>query len=899
MCTTRVCDHGGAWSGCRQAVKRSPANSWLVGFKSCNVAERHFAGQIDGRTSCDITVYPSYIPGYSAASGVAQTELPCRFTRRHPQSPGSSSIHGAMGFVVRLTLTTTHVLDHEIRGRYASEWSVVLKTYTQQPKSTQQTMSAESMIPSWEKLGQSCEVNSTPHLQRVIGDSGVKRLPESNIGNQVAQRWLLPDATGTEEHAPTTSSTRIDHDFGRISVLGPSPVRIQPNLVVNTPGDVFENEADQIAEQVMRMSAPGYVRACPRGGEFPQCPDKQGHHETIQTKATHASGARISSVPSGVHNILRTPGQPMDAATRSFFEPRFGHDFSQVRIHTDASADASARALSARAYTAGSHIVFGSGQFSPTTLAGKRLLAHELTHVIQQQSQPLARRMIQRQDALICEKEKQPGVTVEYRGGRCRYRRVGGTDTEIWRLAFAAGFKPDFGIVERTFRKTPCFDRKRSFAQHIGSKFYFEVDSGQIVAFGGVNATDPSKTRCTVPGTAKKESKKPDTRDEKPTAGDQENKLVDEIIDLVSPGPKTPGNMQLAYRTLSSLSKAKLVGTLRILDNKHSFAFLILKDNIKKYAHLKGINVTKLVIAFDAVNKAEASRHIDHFAVAGIDPSSFGKPDPERLKQGKWNIKLTLSFQAAPDMTIYADDVADDRPKGKALKEQAQTHAGKNGILIPKNMNRGTTPNLWQAKQSAIAEIESANERFKGVARGAMETLMGAYVVGWMYVNPTIGALSARTGQYRGMVPRSVSKGSKPKGGRASPIDPSWRAHEEAGYDFLARSFDMVTAKNARVRIAAYNKAPRKIPGFPHSGKSKIKSTEWIPDYLARNTDGPINVFDMKMSKAGPTGPQRVGGELLEKYGGVVVSSRDPSFPVGMEIPPQRITVLRPKDIGR
>ena len=109
----------------------------------------------------------------------------------------------------------------------------------------------------------------------------------------------------------------------------------------------------------------------------------------------------------------------------------------------------------------------------------------------------------------------------------------------------------------------------------------------------------------------------------------------------------------------------------------------------------------------------------------------------------------------------------------------------------------------------------------------------------------------------------------------------------------------MVTAKNARVRIAAYNKAPRKIPGFPHSGKSKIKSTEWIPDYLARNTDGPINVFDMKMSKAGPTGPQRVGGELLEKYGGVVVSSRDPSFPVGMEIPPQRITVLRPKDIGR
>ena len=83
-------------------------------------------------------------------------------------------------------------------------------------------------------------------------------------------------------------------------------------------------------------------------------------------------------------------GQPLDARTRGFFENRFGHDFSQVRLHTDAKAAESARSVKAMAYTLGHNIVFGTGKYDPATMTGQRLLAHELTHVLQQKESPKA-----------------------------------------------------------------------------------------------------------------------------------------------------------------------------------------------------------------------------------------------------------------------------------------------------------------------------------------------------------------------------------------------------------------------------------------------------------------------------------------------------------------------------
>lgn len=96
------------------------------------------------------------------------------------------------------------------------------------------------------------------------------------------------------------------------------------------------------------------------------------------------NGSAFEAVRPVIYDVLNSPGQPLDRGTRTFFEPRFGHDFSRVRIHSDDEAAQSAHALSALAYTVGHHVVFGPGQYAPGTRTGDRLIAHELSHVLQQ-----------------------------------------------------------------------------------------------------------------------------------------------------------------------------------------------------------------------------------------------------------------------------------------------------------------------------------------------------------------------------------------------------------------------------------------------------------------------------------------------------------------------------------
>lgn len=118
-------------------------------------------------------------------------------------------------------------------------------------------------------------------------------------------------------------------------------------------------------------------------GECEECRKKQ----TLQRASLSSRGRGIEGegeVPPIVHEILHSPGQPLDATTRAFMEPRFGQDFSQVRLHTDPKAADSAQAVNALAYTIGHDVVFGPGQYAPETIAGKQVLAHELTHVVQQ-----------------------------------------------------------------------------------------------------------------------------------------------------------------------------------------------------------------------------------------------------------------------------------------------------------------------------------------------------------------------------------------------------------------------------------------------------------------------------------------------------------------------------------
>jgi len=129
--------------------------------------------------------------------------------------------------------------------------------------------------------------------------------------------------------------------------------------------------------------AHGVLQRCSNGVECPACRAKREQQEgTLQRVAVNTTPA--PAVPPIVHDVLNSPGQALDASTRSFMEPRFGHDFSGVRVHTDARAAQSARAVNALAYTVGRDVVFGAGLYIPGTMGGKRLLAHELTHVVQQ-----------------------------------------------------------------------------------------------------------------------------------------------------------------------------------------------------------------------------------------------------------------------------------------------------------------------------------------------------------------------------------------------------------------------------------------------------------------------------------------------------------------------------------
>jgi uncharacterized protein DUF4157 len=131
--------------------------------------------------------------------------------------------------------------------------------------------------------------------------------------------------------------------------------------------DTYEQEADRVADRVMRTSGPQLQPACACGGGCPKC---------------RAPGE--TEAPPVVHEVLRSRGQALDPATRAFMEPRFGRDLGDVRVHADANAAESARRVDAAAYTAGRHVVFDSGAFAPNTAEGRRLLAHELTHVVQQ-----------------------------------------------------------------------------------------------------------------------------------------------------------------------------------------------------------------------------------------------------------------------------------------------------------------------------------------------------------------------------------------------------------------------------------------------------------------------------------------------------------------------------------
>ena len=177
---------------------------------------------------------------------------------------------------------------------------------------------------------------------------------------------------------------------------------LQAKLKIGQPGDKYEQEADRVADAVMWMPEPGVQRQVepeeeeeetlqskPLAEEITplvqrQVEPEEEEEEEIQPKSLAAAAPEVTLEMGRDIQSIKGKGQPLSASERAFFEPRFGVDFDDVRVHSDTRAAHVARSVNARAFTLGRDVVFGAGQYAPGMSEGRRLLAHELTHVVQQ-----------------------------------------------------------------------------------------------------------------------------------------------------------------------------------------------------------------------------------------------------------------------------------------------------------------------------------------------------------------------------------------------------------------------------------------------------------------------------------------------------------------------------------
>ena len=170
-------------------------------------------------------------------------------------------------------------------------------------------------------------------------------------------------------------------------------------LRIGDRDDAFEREADRVADAITSGRGVGWSlakvslggdlrRKCDcvdaAGGECGACRETRLRRQCTTNSVNPAEPSAEGQAPAIVHEVLRSPGQPLDPSTRAFFEGRFGVDFARIRIHADSKARESVRAVNALAYTVGQHIAFAPGRYSPESSEGRRLIAHELTHSVQQ-----------------------------------------------------------------------------------------------------------------------------------------------------------------------------------------------------------------------------------------------------------------------------------------------------------------------------------------------------------------------------------------------------------------------------------------------------------------------------------------------------------------------------------
>src|SRR5438132_2465817 len=159
---------------------------------------------------------------------------------------------------------------------------------------------------------------------------------------------------------------------------------IQAKLAISQPDDPYEREADRVADRVLSSATVPSIQPSYGNGAAGDSCRECAAEQNVQSKKLAGHTPRASAMVESSLGALHGGGQPLSSSVRALFEPRFGQDFREVRLHTGGRAADAARAVHARAFTAGPDIVFGNGQYRPETRDGQRLLAHELTHTLQQ-----------------------------------------------------------------------------------------------------------------------------------------------------------------------------------------------------------------------------------------------------------------------------------------------------------------------------------------------------------------------------------------------------------------------------------------------------------------------------------------------------------------------------------
>jgi hypothetical protein len=250
-------------------------------------------------------------------------------------------------------------------------------------------------------------LSRTPLLQRRERSVQPSDAAPRQVLNPLRPTWNIGNIA---VHAPAERSLAGSRPAVTRNAGAP-PLPIQPKLEVGAADSPLEREADRVAQQVMRQPGPDGAaqrsithggsrleRKCACGGTCAKCKGEDSvqshgglHRKAEASQMAHPPGSSANSgiaAPPIVHTVLNSPGQPLDAATRAYFEPRFGYDFSHVRLHQDSRAAESASAVDALAYTVGNHIALGRDHGSRDTESGRSILAHELAHVVQQENAP-------------------------------------------------------------------------------------------------------------------------------------------------------------------------------------------------------------------------------------------------------------------------------------------------------------------------------------------------------------------------------------------------------------------------------------------------------------------------------------------------------------------------------